>query len=79
MAQLIDHRSTVRVEGNPMLAEAVRVPCCELTLRIDQDAWEQVRAEVRQRHADGASTPMTAAHLDALGLRGAITDLMLEG
>ena len=79
MTEITSITDGTRPSGDPLLAETTSVPAKVLLIKIDTDNWAQVRAEVRQRPADGASTPMTAAHLDALGLRDAITDLMLEG
>lgn len=53
--------------------EQARIPFID----VPREVWEQVQSEVRANIAAGARTPMTAAHLDALGLRDAITDLML--
>ena len=68
MATIRDHRDATRIDGDPMLAEAVRVPCCRLTLDVDRRPLDLVLADVRQRIADGERSPVLARHVRALGL-----------
>jgi len=49
-----------------------------VVLDVTADALETVLADVRGRESAGESTPVTARHLDALGLRDAVLALALS-
>jgi len=77
-AQIHGHRDDTRIDGDPMLAEAIRVPCCRLDLSIDADPLARVIADIRRRTAGGEARPVLARHMTALGLDGVLLALARE-